>query len=137
MIRELTFSIPIFYHDLKNSNEINRRLKKLILDWRDDIIAEKITLREVIDLESLFEESPNKKELSKKIKEAKKSSEKTIGFQLSIVKINNKSLPSSPKPPATKPKCIAKNAGFHLSGYLEEGVVKILIKKLIIYPNLI
>ena len=36
-----------------------------ILDWRDDIIAEKITLREVIDLESLFEESPNKKELSK------------------------------------------------------------------------
>ena len=36
MIRELTFSIPIFYHDLKNSNEINRRLKKLILDWRDE-----------------------------------------------------------------------------------------------------
>ena len=46
-----------------------------ILDWRDDIIAEKITLREVIDLESLFEESPNKKELSKKIKEAKKRKE--------------------------------------------------------------
>ncbi len=45
---------------------------KAILDWRDDIIDEKITLREVIDLESLFEESPNKKELSKKIKEAKK-----------------------------------------------------------------
>ena len=36
MIRELTFSIPIFYHDLKNSNEINRRLKKLILDWKDE-----------------------------------------------------------------------------------------------------
>ena len=36
---------------------------KAILDWRDDIIGEKITLREVIDLESLFEESPNKKEL--------------------------------------------------------------------------
>ena len=34
---------------------------KAILDWRDDIIDEKITLREVIDLESLFEESPNKK----------------------------------------------------------------------------
>ncbi len=48
---------------------------KSILDWRDDIIAEKITLREVIDLESLFEESPNKKELSKKIKEAKKKKE--------------------------------------------------------------
>ncbi len=46
-----------------------------ILDWKDDIIAEKITLREVIDLESLFEESPNKKELSKKIKEAKKRKE--------------------------------------------------------------
>ena len=48
---------------------------KSILDWRDDIVAEKITLREVIDLESLFEESPNKKELSKKIKEAKKKKE--------------------------------------------------------------
>ena len=48
---------------------------KSILDWREDIIAEKITLREVIDLESLFEESPNKKELSKKIKEAKKKKE--------------------------------------------------------------
>ena len=48
---------------------------KSILDWRDDIIAEKITLREIIDLESLFEESPNKKELSKKIKEAKKKKE--------------------------------------------------------------
>ena len=46
-----------------------------ILNWKDDIIAEKITLREVIDLESLFEESPNKKELSKKIKEAKKRKE--------------------------------------------------------------
>ncbi len=48
---------------------------KAILDWRDDIINEKITLREVIDLETLFEESPNKKELSKKIKEAKKRKE--------------------------------------------------------------
>ena len=48
---------------------------KAILDWRDDIIDQKITLREVIDLESLFEESPNKKELSKKIKEAKKRKE--------------------------------------------------------------
>tara|TARA_B100001250_G_scaffold406726_1_gene426266 strand:- start:84 stop:2105 length:2022 start_codon:yes stop_codon:yes gene_type:complete len=48
---------------------------KSILDWKDDITAEKITLREVIDLESLFEESPNKKELSKKIKEAKKKKE--------------------------------------------------------------
>jgi len=48
---------------------------KAILDWRDDIIDEKITLREVIDLESLFEESPNKKELGKKIKEAKKRKE--------------------------------------------------------------
>ena len=46
-----------------------------ILNWQDDILAEKITLREVIDLESLFEESPNKKELSKKIKEAKKRKE--------------------------------------------------------------
>ena len=46
-----------------------------ILNWRDDIVAEKITLREVIDLETLFEESPNKKELSKKIKEAKKRKE--------------------------------------------------------------
>ena len=49
---------------------------KAILDWRDDIVDEKITLREVIDLESLFEESPNKKELSKKIKEAKKRKDK-------------------------------------------------------------
>ena len=49
---------------------------KAILDWRDDIIGEKITLREVIDLETLFEESPNKKELSKKIKEAKKRKER-------------------------------------------------------------
>ena len=48
---------------------------KAILDWRDDIVDEKITLREVIDLESLFEESPNKKDLSKKIKEAKKKKE--------------------------------------------------------------
>ena len=48
---------------------------KAILEWRDDIIEEKITLREVIDLESLFEEAPNKKELSKKIKEAKKRKE--------------------------------------------------------------
>ncbi len=46
-----------------------------ILNWRDDIVNEKITLREVIDLESLFDESPNKKELSKKIKEAKKRKE--------------------------------------------------------------
>ena len=46
-----------------------------ILRWRDDIILEKITLREVIDLETLFEESPDKKELSKKIKEAKKRKE--------------------------------------------------------------
>ena len=48
---------------------------KAILEWKDDIIDEKITLREVIDLESLFEEMPNKKELSKKIKEAKKRKE--------------------------------------------------------------
>ena len=45
---------------------------KAILDWRDDIINEKITLREVIDLDSLFDESPDKKALTKKIKEAKK-----------------------------------------------------------------
>ena len=31
-----------------------------------------ITLREVIDLDSLFDESPDKKALTKKIKEAKK-----------------------------------------------------------------
>ena len=43
-----------------------------ILNWRDDIINEKITLREVIDLDSLFDESPDKKNLTKKIKEAKK-----------------------------------------------------------------
>ena len=48
---------------------------RAILDWKDDITEEKITLREVIDLESLFEESPNKKELGKKIKEAKKRKE--------------------------------------------------------------
>ena len=48
---------------------------KAILDCRDDITDEKITLREVIDLETLFEESPNKKELGKKIKEAKKRKE--------------------------------------------------------------
>ena len=48
---------------------------RAILDWKDDITEEKITLREVIDLESLFEESPNKKELAKKIKEAKKRKE--------------------------------------------------------------
>ena len=45
---------------------------KAILDWRDDIVNEKITLREVIDLDSLFDESPDKKALTKKIKEAKK-----------------------------------------------------------------
>ncbi len=48
---------------------------KAILEWKDDIVDGKITLREVIDLESLFDESPNKKELSKKIKEAKKRKE--------------------------------------------------------------
>ena len=37
-----------------------------ILNWRDDIINEKITLREVIDLDSLFDESPDKKKLNKK-----------------------------------------------------------------------
>ena len=29
------FPIPIFYHDLKNSNEINLKLKNLIFDWKD------------------------------------------------------------------------------------------------------
>ena len=43
-----------------------------ILNWRDDIVSEKINLREVIDLDSLFDESPDKKNLTKKIKEAKK-----------------------------------------------------------------
>ena len=45
---------------------------KAILDWRDDIINEKITLREVIDLDSLFDESPDKKALTKKLKKQKR-----------------------------------------------------------------
>ena len=45
---------------------------KAILQWQDYISEGKITLREVIDLESLYEDSPYKKNLSKKIKEAKK-----------------------------------------------------------------
>jgi RNA polymerase primary sigma factor len=48
---------------------------KAILNWQDDISEGKITLREVIDLESLYEDSPYKKNLSKKIKEAKKKKE--------------------------------------------------------------
>jgi RNA polymerase primary sigma factor len=45
---------------------------RAILHWQDDISEGKMTLREVIDLESLYEDSPYKKNLSKKIKEAKK-----------------------------------------------------------------
>ena len=48
---------------------------RAILNWQDDISEGKITLREVIDLESLYEDSPYKKNLSKKIKEAKKKKE--------------------------------------------------------------
>ena len=33
--RELFFSVPIFYFDLDNSNEINLKLKNLIFDWKD------------------------------------------------------------------------------------------------------
>ena len=29
------FSIPVFYFDLHNSNEINQKLKNLIFDWKD------------------------------------------------------------------------------------------------------
>ena len=34
-MRELMFSIPVFYFDLHNSNEINQKLKNLIFDWKD------------------------------------------------------------------------------------------------------
>ena len=34
---------------------------KAILDWRDDIVNEKNTIREVIELDSLFDEPPDKK----------------------------------------------------------------------------
>ena len=43
-----------------------------------------------------------------KIKLEKKSSEKTIKFQFSTVKIIIKSLPKRPKPPAINPSCIAR-----------------------------
>ena len=50
--------------------------------WQDDISEGKITLREVIDLESLYEDSPYKKNLSKKIKEAKKKKEQEEKLEL-------------------------------------------------------
>ena len=55
---------------------------KAILHWQDDISEGKITLREVIDLESLYEDSPYKKNLSKKIKEAKKKKEQEEKLEL-------------------------------------------------------
>ncbi len=55
---------------------------KAILQWQDDITEGKITLREVIDLESLYEDSPYKKNLSKKIKEAKKKKEQEEKLEL-------------------------------------------------------
>ena len=55
---------------------------KAILQWQDDISEGKITLREVIDLESLYEDSPYKKNLSKKIKEAKKKKEQEEKLEL-------------------------------------------------------
>ena len=55
---------------------------KAILQWQDDISEGKITLREVIDLESLYEDSPYKKNLSKKIKEAKKKKEQEEKIEL-------------------------------------------------------
>ena len=55
---------------------------KAILQWQDDISEGKITLREVIDLESLYEDSPYKKNLSKKIKEAKKKKEQDEKLEL-------------------------------------------------------
>ena len=55
---------------------------KAILLWQDDISEGKITLREVIDLESLYEDSPYKKNLSKKIKEAKKKKEQEEKLEL-------------------------------------------------------
>ena len=55
---------------------------KAILNWQDDISEGKITLREVIDLESLYEDSPYKKNLSKKIKEAKKKKEQEEKIEL-------------------------------------------------------
>ena len=55
---------------------------KAILHWQDDISEGKITLREVIDLESLNEDSPYKKNLSKKIKEAKKKKEQEEKLEL-------------------------------------------------------
>ena len=55
---------------------------RAILQWQDDISEGKITLREVIDLESLYEDSPYKKNLSKKIKEAKKKKEQEEKLEL-------------------------------------------------------
>tara|TARA_B100001094_G_scaffold160958_1_gene155679 strand:+ start:275 stop:2299 length:2025 start_codon:yes stop_codon:yes gene_type:complete len=55
---------------------------KAILQWQDYISEGKITLREVIDLESLYEDSPYKKNLSKKIKEAKKKKEQEEKLEL-------------------------------------------------------
>ena len=55
---------------------------RAILNWQDDISEGKITLREVIDLESLYEDSPYKKNLSKKIKEAKKKKEQEEKLEL-------------------------------------------------------
>ena len=34
-MRELFFSVPIFYFDFKDHKQINRKLKKIILGWKD------------------------------------------------------------------------------------------------------
>ena len=56
---------------------------------------------------------------------------KVPNFEWSNKKEN--SLPISPTPPAIKPNCIARKAGFHFSGYLKGGTLIILTIKLIIY----
>ena len=34
-MRELFFSVPIFYFDFKEHKQINKKLKKIILGWKD------------------------------------------------------------------------------------------------------
>jgi len=67
---------------------------RAILHWQDDISEGKMTLREVIDLESLYEDSPYKKNLSKKIKEAKKKKEQEEKIELKKKKDQEKNASS-------------------------------------------
>ena len=67
---------------------------RAILHWQDDISEGKMTLREVIDLESSYEDSPYKKNLSKKIKEAKKKKEQEEKIELKKKKDQEKNASS-------------------------------------------